>query len=89
MITPNPDTVNSFLSEWNTLENYRLQEQSLSLLFNKFCPGNATLEFVLLKVTALNQFYSTYILDTEIDQRAYELYGLTPEEIKIEGGAAK
>ena len=79
MIEPNSDAVNSFLEEWNTLENYRLQEQSLGLLFNKFCPGNTTLEFVLLKVTALNQFYSTYILDTysvakhiqqmDIDQR--------------------
>lgn len=64
MIEPNAAAVNSFLEEWNTLENYRLQEQSLGLLFNKFCPGNTTLEFVLLKVTALNQFYSTYILDT-------------------------
>jgi hypothetical protein len=64
MIHPNPEAVNSFLQEWHTLENYKLQEQSLSLLFHKFCPGNTTLEYVLLKVTALNQFYSTYILDT-------------------------
>jgi hypothetical protein len=28
-------------------------------------------------------------LDTEIDQCVYELYGLTPEEIKIVEGAAK
>ena len=28
-------------------------------------------------------------LDTEIDQRVYELYGLTPEEIKIVESAAK
>jgi type I restriction-modification system DNA methylase subunit len=28
-------------------------------------------------------------LDTEIDQRVYDLYGLTPEEIKIVEGAAK
>jgi hypothetical protein len=50
MIKPNPDAVNSFLQEWHTLENYKLQEQSLSLLFHKFCPGNTMLEYVLLKV---------------------------------------
>lgn len=64
MIKPDSEAVNLSLQEWNTLENYRLQEQSLGLLFNKFCPGNTQLEYVLLKVTALNQFYSTYILDT-------------------------
>ena len=82
MIKPNPETVNSYLQKWDTsdrLENYRLQERSLALLFNQFCPGNTKLEYVLLKVTALNQFYSINIFDTysvakhilkmDIDQR--------------------
>jgi hypothetical protein len=79
MIKPNPVLIDSYLKKWDTLENYTLQEKSLGLLFNKFCLGNTKLEYILLKVTALNQFYSTNIFDTysvakrilklDIDQR--------------------
>ena len=41
-----------------------MQEQSLGLLFQTFCPSNTVLEHILLKVTALNAFYSTNILST-------------------------
>jgi len=61
---PTPALINSYLRKWETLENYIMQERSLSLLFNKFCPGNTRLENVLLKVTALNAFYSTNIFAT-------------------------
>jgi hypothetical protein len=64
MIRPNPDLIASYLKKRDSLENYTLQERSLGLLFNKFCPGNITLEYVLLKVTVPNQFYSTNIFDT-------------------------
>lgn len=46
------------------MENYRLQEASLVLLFKNNWPENTKLEHVLLKVTALNAFYSTNIFDT-------------------------
>ena len=79
MIKPNPVLIDSYLKKWDSLENYTLQEKSLGLLFNEFCLGNTKLEFILLKVTALNQFYSTNIFDTysvakrilklDIDQR--------------------
>jgi hypothetical protein len=79
MIKPNPALVDSYLKKWDNLENYTLQEKSLGLLFNEFCLGNKKLEHVLLKVTALNQFYSTNIFDAysvakhilklDIDQR--------------------
>jgi len=61
---PNQSIVNSYLSKWKTLENYTLQEKSLSLLFHSYCPENNQLEQVLLKVSALNDFYSTNIFDT-------------------------
>ena len=65
-ILPTPDAtiVKSYLKKWDTLENYILQESSLSLLFNKLCPDNTTIEDILLKVSALNDFYSTNIFDT-------------------------
>ena len=61
---PNRVIVDNYLKEWDTLEKYVLQEKSLNLLFNKFCPQNSKLEDILLKVSALNDFYSTNIFDT-------------------------
>lgn len=62
--TPNKKIVNGYLKTWTTLESYILQERSLSLLFGKLCPANTEIESVLLKVSALNDFYSTHIFDT-------------------------
>ena len=64
LATPNEEIVNAYLEKWGTLENYMLQESSLSLLFNKLCPENTNIENILLKVSALNDFYSTNIFDT-------------------------
>lgn len=61
---PCPEYISSYLQRWEGLENYRLQERSLALLFKEFCPSNNELEQVLLKVSALNDFYSTNIFDT-------------------------
>ena len=61
---PNKSIVKSYLKRWETLENYKLQEQSLNLLFHSYCPNNNQLEQILLKVSALNDFYSTNIFDT-------------------------
>lgn len=64
LVTPSEKIVNAYLEKWGTLENYILQENSLSLLFNKLCPDNTNIENILLKVSALNDFYSTNIFDT-------------------------
>lgn len=63
-IVPSVDLVKSYLGKWDTLEKYTLQEASLALLFHELCPRNDEIAPVLLKVSALNDFYSTYILDT-------------------------
>jgi hypothetical protein len=63
-ITPCPDLIAEYLGKWEGLENYRLQEASLGLLFHSLCPENKKIEHVLLKVSALNDFYSTNIFDT-------------------------
>lgn len=60
----NHSLIKESLEEWQTLKKYRLQEDSLGLLFRHFCPGNKKIEHVLLKVCALNDFYSTNIFDT-------------------------
>lgn len=60
---PNPsvEQVDKYLEKWNLLEDYRLQEDSLDKLFFELCPENKDISDVLLKVSALNDFYSTHI----------------------------
>jgi hypothetical protein len=60
---PNPSykKVKYYLCAWDKLENYRLQEDALDKLFFKLCPENTEMSDILLKVVALNDFYSTNI----------------------------
>lgn len=60
---PNPSIteVKIYLQLWASLENYTLQESSLRKLFTKTYPINSDLDDVLIKVCALNDFYSTNI----------------------------
>lgn len=61
---PSAETIHKYLSVWETLEKYRLSEGALGRLFHELCPENSGIESVLLKVSALNDFYSTNIYDT-------------------------
>ena len=61
---PSVESISKYLNEWNTLEKYTLQESSLGRLFHVHCPNNRDIESILLKVSALNDFYSTNIFDT-------------------------
>ncbi|HUD44388.1 MAG TPA: hypothetical protein VMR41_02495 [Patescibacteria group bacterium] len=58
---PTPSEVESYLKLWDSQENYVLQESSLTKLFSKTYPLNTDLDDVLIKVCALNDFYSTNI----------------------------
>lgn len=62
--TPSITTVQSYLTKWKTLDKYVHQEEALNHLFQKLCPSNSDLLSVLLKVSALNDFYTTNIYDT-------------------------
>lgn len=78
---PDPcvDQVEHYLAQWNLLEDYHLQENALDKLFFELCPENKDISDVLLKVAALNDFYSTHIfkvfpmakhiVDLDIDER--------------------
>jgi hypothetical protein len=61
---PTTALVQSYVQKWDTLEKYVFQEASLALLFQRLCPRNSEMAHVLLKVSALNDFYSTNIYDT-------------------------
>jgi len=58
---PSRTEVDRYLKLWDSLENYKLQESSLRKLFSKTYPLNVDLDDVLIKVCALNDFYSTNI----------------------------
>lgn len=77
--TPSIEQVEYYLQAWNKLENYRLQEDALDKLFLDLCTKNIEISDILLKVVALNDFYSTnifsvypvakHILSLDIDSR--------------------
>ena len=58
---PSSEEIKNYLKLWDSLENYTLQESSLNKLFSKTYPLNNDLNDVLIKVCALNDFYSTNI----------------------------
>lgn len=77
--------MHGYLQKWVTLEKYRLQESSLNLLFRRFCPQNTEIEHVLLKVSVLNDFYSTNIFDTHAVAR--HIQRLKPDNRLKDGDA--
>lgn len=58
---PNSKEVKRYLEKWQTLENYRLQEDALNKLFVELCPKNNDISDILLKVAALNDFFIALI----------------------------
>ena len=60
---PNPsiEQVDIYLTKWDGLENYHLQEDALNKLFFELCPKNTDIIDILLKASTLNDFYSTNI----------------------------
>ena len=58
---PSSEQVNHWLKKWKKLAGYVPQEKSLNKLFLKTYPFNNEIDDVLIKVCALNQFYSTNI----------------------------
>lgn len=58
---PCPAEVEKSLREWEVQEDYKAREDALDRLFNDYAPKNEDLEDILIKVSALNDFYSTNI----------------------------
>ncbi len=59
--TPCVEQMEYYLQKWDGLENYHLQEDALDKLFIGLCPENKDLSDILIKVSTLNDFYSTNI----------------------------
>lgn len=85
--------IGKYLEKWDTLDNYVLQESSLSKLFTQTYPLNNNMDDVLIKVCVLNDFYSTnifspfkvakHIVDLKIDHR------LNNEDLELVNDIAK
>lgn len=61
---PSIAQVEHYLAKWDGLEDYGFQEEALDKLFFHLCPENTCIEDILLKVSTLNDFYSTHIYST-------------------------
>lgn len=61
---PTKELIDLYIEKWNELENYCAQEKALDKLFFTLCPKNNDIYEVLLKVSTLNDFYSTNIFST-------------------------
>lgn len=62
--TPCKSEVEKYLAVWDSLENYTMQESALEKLFCRTYPKNTEMDDVLIKVSSLNDFYSTKIYAT-------------------------
>ena len=76
---PSVEEIEKYLKQWDALENYVNQENSLDKLFFDLIPENKLIEDILIKCSTLNDFYSTnifsifpiakHILQLDIDER--------------------
>lgn len=76
---PTSKDVENYLNKWDSTENYVLQENALNRLFFELCASNDDISNVLIKCSALNDFYSTnifsvfavakHIVELDIDER--------------------
>lgn len=58
---PCVEEVEKYLQRWDNQESYLLQEQALDKLFFDVYPDNTDIKDILIKVSCLNDFYSTNI----------------------------
>ena len=58
---PSIEQVEFYLTKWDGLENYHMQEDALNKLFFELCPKNIDVIDILLNASTLNDFYSTNI----------------------------
>lgn len=84
-----------FIDNWQKLPSYTDQERALDKLFMELCPKNNRIEDVLIKCSALNDFYSTnifgihalaeHILSLDIDKRLHQMdFNLIGDIAKVE-----
>ena len=77
--SPTCEEMERYIRKWDELEDYVNQEKALDKLFMQMCKENQCIEDILIKCSALNDFYSTNIfkvhhvaqhyLKQNIDQR--------------------
>lgn len=60
--TPCDSEVDKYLKQWKSTNKYVCHENSLKVLFQKTYPNNDNINEVLIKVSSLNDLYSTNIL---------------------------
>lgn len=82
---PSQEVVQHYLDKWGELENYVAQESALRLLFLTLAPTNNSIDSVLIKVTTLNEFYSTRIPFSNIYNVAMHIVNLNIDDRLLYG----
>lgn len=82
IIRPTPALINEYIEEFNNDERYYPADLAIIKLFNAF-PGNINIEEILLKISVLNDLYSTNILGTF--KMAQHILNLRIDESLAEG----
>ena len=73
--SPSKKQISFYLSRREGFQNYKLQENALNKLFLQLCPKNEMIEDILLKVSTLNDFYSTNIFSVFPGQLQFLIQG--------------
>ena len=63
LLRPTNQIIDNYLEKFNNSERYFLADKAIENLFEKF-PHNKTLEDVILKISVINDLYSTNIFGT-------------------------
>ena len=72
--TPSPERVREYVELWYSTQSYIEADRALRLLFVELCQSNNSMSHILLKASALNDFYSTNIYKTyAVAEHIYEL----------------
>lgn len=76
--TPNNKLIEEYIDKFNKDERYYLADQAIIKLFQKF-PENKHLEDILLKISVINDLYSTNIFATFIMAKHIQLLDIDDE----------
>ncbi|MFA7275881.1 MAG: hypothetical protein WC043_03660 [Pseudobdellovibrionaceae bacterium] len=64
---PTPKEIKNYVKKWEKspeMRKYKLQEEILDFIFKNACRSNECWDSIFLKVSTLNKFYSTNIINT-------------------------
>ncbi len=87
-VIPKPceESISKYLDKWDASEKYVCEDSALYKLFHVHCPENRDIESILLKVSVLNDFYSTRIYNSKIFPTAKHILNINNIDSRLKSG---